>query len=270
VWADQQIQAGDFGVKFEGQSAHIVFFKVNSDNENGDKDFYKLMFKSVEEQDSRGKVPNGHKVSTLNGPSSQWSQTVQTEQYINANLTCTFQIGSQGVTVLVETYLYWNETVVHNGNEEITVHSNSLKFTIHVLNWPFASSDNTLHFFIKMVTNGDSTASTAESNGSVTSLEVDGTDDTTLYIEFPQTVIADGANKNVQILGDTKGTIDLELVFPSATQSLLYDPDVGIRTKDHTLMIVLIVVGVVVVLAVGVVLGVYFYRKRRGEKRPLL
>jgi hypothetical protein len=271
VRADQQIQSGDFGVKFEGQSAHIVFFHVDSDNENGDKDFYKLMFKSVEEQSSNGKVPQGHKESTLNGPSSQWSQTVQTDHYINANLTCSFQIDSQDVTVLVETYLYWNETVVQNGNEEVTVHSNSLKFTIHVLNWPFASSENTLHFFIKMVTNGDSTATTTESNGSVTSLEVDGSDDTTLYIEFPQTVIADGSNKNMQILADTKGTIDLELVFPSATQSLAYDPDVGIRPQSHTLMIVLIVVGVVVVLAVAAVLGVFFYRRRRrGARRPLL
>lgn len=125
----------------------------------------------------------------------------------------------QDVTVLVETYLYWNETVVHNGNEEVTVHSNSLKFTIHILNWPFVSSDNTLHFFIKMVTNGDrflflnsmnelmnycSSASTTESDGSVTSLEVDGTDDTTLYINFAQTVVADGSNKDMKILADTK------------------------------------------------------------------
>jgi len=168
--------------------------------------------------------------------------------------------------------LYWNETVVQNGNEEVTVHSNSLKFTIHILQWPFDSTDNTLHFYIKMVTNGDSSASTEESDGSVTSLEVDGTDDTTLYIEFPQTVVADGTNKDVKILADTKGTIDLELVFPSATQSLLYDPDVGIRTKDNTVMIVLIVLGVVLVVAVvGVILGVYFYRrKRRGESRSLL
>jgi hypothetical protein len=270
-FSDQQIQAGDFGVKFEGNSAHIVFFHVSDDNTNGDKNSYKLLFESLEEQDSNGKVPKNHKVATLNGI-SQWTQTVQTDQYINANLTSTFQIGSQDVDLLVDTYLHWNETVANNGNEQVTIHSNSLKFTIRILNWPFDSTDNTLHFYIKMVTTGKSSASTTETDGTVTSLEVDGTDDTTLYIEFPKTVVADGTNKDMKTLVDTKGTIDLELVFPSATQSLAYDPDVGIKTSN-TVTIVLIVVGVVVgvLLIAAVIVGIVWYRrKHRGEARSLL
>jgi hypothetical protein len=46
--------------------------------------------------------------------------------------------------------------------------------------------------------------STTEEDDTVTSMEVEGEDDTTLYIEFPKTLVADGENKDVKVLVDAK------------------------------------------------------------------
>jgi uncharacterized cupredoxin-like copper-binding protein len=279
VKGDKALQSGNFGVKFEGKSAHIVFFRVDESNNNSNSNvFYKLMFKSIEEHDANGKVPQGHKVPNLNGPDSSWSAVQTTGNYTNVNFTNQFTVGNEDGTLFIETYLYDKETQVQNGQETVTVKSNSLKFTINIAHWNFQDSENTLHFYMSMVLNGGSKADTTEKDGSVSQLEVTNDDDSAypLYIDFPGTAVYDGTNKDVVVSADLKGKIDLEFAFHSFTDTLAYDPDVGLVAVVSGLSaveITMIVLGVItgtIILGVLVAGFIYYRKKHQPERKSLM
>jgi hypothetical protein len=124
--------------------------------------------------------------------------------------------------------MYRNATTVQNGNTQVTVYANSVKFSVNVTGWPaFGASSNTLNYAVDISSKGGNSGATLKdkSNGQKSVVFSNG------LMDMPTTATIDGvANRpiTVTILSDNgngngnKQSVQFE--FPAFNRSVVYDP----------------------------------------------
>jgi len=65
------------------------------------------------------------------------------------NITRTLSVASTPVTFRVEASMYKNETTITSGGSRMAIPQDSLRLQLHVSNWPFASTSNTLRIYMR-------------------------------------------------------------------------------------------------------------------------
>ena len=141
---DRSLTKGDNTFDFRGQSGQIAI----SDSKKGS---VSIKWKKIEEYS-----PSQTKVNYVNNFASQtfsWSNPVA--MIVNGQNCSSVTLQSflharynSSVTIPfnITTYLFETDATVFYGNITLTVPKNSIKFTINMNNWPFASPNNTLRF----------------------------------------------------------------------------------------------------------------------------
>lgn len=184
--------------------------------------------------------------------------------YTAVNLTSSFNMNGHIVRAHFVWYMYQKDATVKNGNENVTVYANSLKWAILVEGWPFKSADNSLQFVNTLAYhNSDKNETLSEfdlnTNSSATeptSVHVPGDDDQELLIEFSNTANVDGYTGS--LVKFAKNETQVLIRFDSFNNFLSYDPVARIApVEDGTNWLLYIILGVIAILVLVVaVIGI--------------
>jgi len=220
---DKSITANSVSVDLVGNSGKIKIYP-SSDSNN----FIMISQDKLEETDNTGNAVSGRSVnmasSLVNAGWSNPSTVVLPSGivYTQTWFTATFPLGGNNVVFQLIAKLYQNDTTVQNGNTQVTVYRNSLKFDVNVTGWPaFGASTNTLNYGLDVSSKGGNNGATiVTKNNKKTVVFVNG------LMDMPSTAVVDGvANTPITVTLDGKNNKQsVTFAFPAFTKGVQYDP----------------------------------------------
>lgn len=166
---------------------------------------------------------------TINGSdayASYFLTTFKVQDTANKNAT-------EDTTFNLTATIYTGNGTAMNGNQTINVPAGALKFSVSILNWPFASTTNSLQFVVELVTRGKKggkggAPKKGPKPGNHPHLDrVDMGEG--MFMDAPTLAdIDDGTIEAVQSsINTSNNKVELVWVFPSFSKSLYYDPVLG-------------------------------------------
>jgi len=210
--------------KFAPNNPDVMFFAKSEDDDT--QNHFKLRFERLTEAGGTG--AGGQVVSLA---SLTWSHT-EPEEDENGRYSFAFNATQGSLIIGIGIYIFAQETEVQNGNESVTVLDTELKFDITISGWEFQNSDNQLMLELSFIANKHQAH---ERDGNTTKLE--GDDGATAYLNVPDTVVADGENADYVFNQEYSGNMmNIDLTFPSFTDTLYYDPTLGLSEGDSSFL----------------------------------
>ncbi len=228
------IESDHLQVKFDGTTPHVAFYYKNNDSVMAT--YYKLMFSWLNETDVNSTVVKYYKLDQ-----ATWNHTdivniadANGNSGLNVNFTTTMNIltsnGVVEVPMEIEVYMYETTQILPVGNTTVEVPAGSFKYSVSIGAWPFESTDNSLVFGVKLISNTDAAFYRNQDTGEVTGNTTDGI---RMEISNPEIAVEDSVN--VEIMSDLKqygGITFLTYEFPAYNASLYYDPVVDLGTEQ--------------------------------------
>jgi hypothetical protein len=234
VLAGDKTIPGVVSVDVSGNSGKIKIYP-NGDNSN----FIQITQSKVEELDVNGNSVNQRSINLASSISdAAWSDpvTVTTSNgivYTQVWFTSTFPVpavAGSAVFFRVTCRLYQNRTTLTNGNQQVAIYQNSLKFDVNITGWPtFAVSNNTLNYEITMASKGQDTGGKIENKGPKEKKVLFSNG----VMDMPEYANIDGApNTPISVTLSSKGNKDtVAFAFPQG-KSILYDPVMCLGSCD--------------------------------------
>jgi len=185
---------------------------------------------------------------------------------------------ASGCNIVLSNYLYAKETTINiGGKEKVLIRSSSLKFNIYISGWKFLEKNHILHFHMSIFSSRSKDAEIIDHG-----LRINGSQNDTLYIEFPKMGIVDRITRNITVEFDIPESdpdgfnnfVDVAVIFPHFNE-VIYDPDVGIfyavpkltdSEKDFSVT-ALILMGIAGLLIATFGSGVAFLVWKRAQTR---
>jgi hypothetical protein len=242
---------GDMSVQFVGSSAQFKVFKT------GAKDFFKVKFGKIAELEADGKQKR-----SISLPSQPIDYTVAAGELGDADNVTTITMAmntdlggagscSGGLAVLnITVYIVPTDVEVPYGNSTIQVKSRSIKFDVSSSAWPFCSTDNSLSVqmtLVNRVSTSKGKSSRMRGGGKKVTLGP-------ASMDMPEIAIIDGVQEDINITVAPNGKA-LQLIFPYFSESLNYDPTVGLDDGSDDSAFFTGVAGGCVALLAAVFLG---------------
>lgn len=198
--------------------------------------------------------------------------------YTAVNLTATFTMKNHNVGVHLVWYMYQKETIVKNGNENVTAYANSLKWAVLIEGWPFSDPYNSLQLVLHLAhhnsdkneTRSDFTVAANSSASEPTTVHLPGEDDKELRVELSNTAIIDGHPGSPVTIA--KNDTNVLIRFKRFDHFVVYDPVARITETEGggpnwLLYIILGLVALLVVVIVVIGVAGYAVYKLALEKR---
>jgi len=221
---DKTTSANSVSVDLVGNSGKIKIYPSSSSN-----DFIMISQDKLEETDNTGNAVNGRSVNLASSISNAaWTNptTVVLPSgivYTQTSFQSMFTLAGSNVLFQLAAKLYQNATTIQNGNSQVTIYKNSLKFDVNITGWPtFVANTNTLNYGIDVSSKGGNTGATLMQKSDKKSVVfVNG------VMDMPVTAVVDGTpNTPISLTLDNSKSNKQSVLFafPAFTKSVQYDP----------------------------------------------
>jgi hypothetical protein len=218
---DRQVVGTDVSASFQGQSAKMTIWNTKAGAESN----INIAFSKLEEMEAGGK---SIKAVNLASQDFAWSEPA-TVSYQGNNATKVEFLSTldNGAKINVIGYLWRVSGAITFGNITYPTVKDQVKFTVKLSAWPFAKTANTLTFAIELKFKGGK-------KGEPKNIDVKNSKEKTVVFgpgkfDVADSAIVDGVNMPITATLVTKGSVtSIELVFPSFTKDLAYDPTLSV------------------------------------------
>jgi len=170
------------------------------------------------------------------------------------------------VSFALQTQLYQSGSTLTIGDDQFSLHQDSLSFGINVNSWPWVSQTSTLNLKFRITFYRFMTGNTNEtevwfhkvgSNKFLDYIHVEGGvhNNKLLHLRFPRAIFVDGVQARqlglTNVVKVDPSTIDITFVFPHFNSTLQYNPIIYISTaaKEWILFLVVVVICCTLLLA---------------------
>eukprot|EP01102_Stenamoeba_stenopodia_P005369 TRINITY_DN1597_c0_g3_i1.p1 TRINITY_DN1597_c0_g3~~TRINITY_DN1597_c0_g3_i1.p1 ORF type:complete len:1205 (-),score=281.85 TRINITY_DN1597_c0_g3_i1:2183-5797(-) len=187
---------------------------------------FNLQYLDLKEVDTRGNVVQSVSFSDVVG--RWWGPYNLTKSVVSVNAYGSVSVGGSNATTTtamteigLETSTYAAQTSTYNLNEEVSLSSNSFKWTLDIINWPFLSDTNTLIVTQRIPLSAGAKLSSPSAN-TWTITQQSGA---SLLLKYPDTAVIDSTPSSVAInYASNDKFVDITLSIPRFYSKISYDP----------------------------------------------